>query len=128
MNFLVSPNALHSFPNEIGYKSVVLIEASPAKIRQHYSNTDDGKVFYSGDGGVEKLSKLVNAARWISENNVVWAPVIDLRSADPTRFFFADGRHTCVALEHAGYDCIRVAVPNDRESKLRSVIGCGDHT
>ena len=127
MRFLVSDAANHSFPAEpIGCKPAVLIHASTAKIREFYSETDDGRAFFSGAGGVEKLEKLSGAMEWIKNNPEVWAPVIDVRSPNPARFFFADGRHTFVALEKSGLTCIEIAVPQDRSQELRALLSCDD--
>lgn len=127
MKYVVSDNARHSFPAEsIGYKSAVLIKASASKIRRYYSQTDDGRIFFSGKEGVEKPEKLFEALTWIGGNEEVWAPVIDVRVPNVARFFFVDGRHTFVALERSGYSCIEVAVPQDRHGELQELLSC-DH-
>jgi len=126
MNYLISQNANRSFPAEpVGYKPAVLIEASTAKIRQFYSLTTDGELFFDGPNGVENSGKLQRAKDWITQNQTVWAPVIDARSSNVNKFFFADGRHTFVALEQAGYKCIQIVVPQDRAQELQSLLSCG---
>jgi len=127
MKFIVSNPALHSFPAEPhGCKAVDLISVSVAKVRHFYSKTDDGRIFFTYPDGVEKPSKLNAAITWIEMNNEIWAPVIDLRAIHPEAFFFADGRHTFVALERSGYKCIEIAVPRDRAHELQ-VLLCCDH-
>jgi hypothetical protein len=128
MKFIVSDAAKRSFPSDgAGCKPAVLIAACTKKIRHYYALTDDGKLFFSGPGGVEKLDKLECALEWLKNNPEVWAPVIDVRSPRAERFFFADGRHTFVALEQLGYSCIHIAVPEDRANDLLAVLQC-DHT
>ncbi|MEG3998067.1 hypothetical protein [Microcoleus sp. SVA1B1] len=128
MKFVFSDAAEHSFPAEpIGCKPVVLIATSTAKIRHYYSLTDDGRLFFSGEDGVEEPEKLAGALEWIKKHAEIWAPVIDVRSPNAERFFFADGRHTFVALERSGHACIEVAVPQDRHKELLDLLSC-DHT
>lgn len=125
MNYLLSKNANHSFPaTPLGYKRAVLIDADTSKIRHFYALTDNGRLFFSGPQGVEKLEKLQRATDWISENQDVWAPVVDVSSSNITLISFADGRHTFVALEQAGHKCIQIAVPNDKAQQLQVLLAC----
>ena len=125
MLFLISDAASHSFPADpVGCKPVVLIDACVAKIRHCYARTSDGQFFFNGAYGVEKRAKLDKARNWITDNNSIWAPVIDVRSPDVRNLFIADGRHTFVALEEAGFTCIRVVVPADRAPELQVLLQC----
>lgn len=125
MNYLLSKNANRSFPaDSVGCKRAVLIDASTSKIRHFYALTDEGKFFFSGTLGVEKPEKLQSAKKWISSNQNVWAPVVDVHPPDITRICFADGRHTFVALEQAGHKCIQIAVPFDKAKQLQKLLAC----
>jgi hypothetical protein len=125
MNYLLSQNANRSFPEPpVGYKQAVLIDAGTEKIRKLYSKTIDGNIFFSGPQGVEKLEKLQRAKDWISQNQDVWAPVVDVSPSDSSRISFADGRHTFAALDQAGYKCIQIAVPFDKVEQLKTLLAC----
>ncbi len=127
MQYQMSDNANFSFlkENPFGCKTPVLIQASTQKIRQYWAATEQGKRFFSMSGGVEKPFKLERACAWIAANKIIWAPVIDFRSNDPTKIHFSDGRHTFVALERLNYDCIEIAVPEEQASTLSVLLQCG---
>lgn len=127
MNYLISENAKYSFSNKPnGCKPPILIDASVAKIRQYWSKTEAGRLFFSHEVRVEKPEKLNKAQNWIANHKDIWAPVIDVRSTDPSRILFADGRHTFVALEKAGYQFIKISVPEDRADELKLLLQCFD--
>ncbi|MDO9114510.1 MAG: hypothetical protein Q7U63_12055 [Polaromonas sp.] len=125
MNYLISINAHHSYDSGSGPDTTpVLINASVSKLYEIWTTDYVGKLFIKGEQGVEKISKLIRATDQIKNFNEIWAPVIDLKTADPTGLTFADGRHTFIALKLNGYSCIKIVVPTSKAKILEDALSC----
>jgi hypothetical protein len=110
----------------MGDMTPVLIEVSVEKLFNIWKATYNGKLFLNGDGGAEKIAKLNRVTAWLIDCDEVWAPIIDLRVDDPTRLFFADGRHTFTALKNLGYIRIDIVVPKTKAEVLSNTLGVLD--
>ena len=126
MQYLISEDARYLFPDDsgVGYEEPVLIRASVMKIYEIWAKSSHGDSFINSQGGVEKPDKLKNASEWIACENEVWAPVIELRVNDSKSFYFAEGRHTFIALKNANFTCIDVAVRVSKQQDLLELFCC----
>lgn len=122
-NFIISDDARFTFSGSMEVDwAPVLVDVCPQKLYIAWISIDGGRNFLqdleNDNGHVERMKK----AKWRVENmEELWAPVVDLKVEDPSRFCIAAGRHTFKALVEAGYKSIKITVPLGRAKILSDV-------
>ena len=123
MNFVLSENARSLFGTyRGGHEEPVLIDASVDKLFELWQDSQQGHEFLNAPGGVEDPAKLDLAIAWVSVNDTVNAPVVDLGPESGRYLRFRDGRHTLIVLKGLGHKRIKVAVRENRAAELRKLL------
>lgn len=95
-----------------------MVEASVDKLLELWQDSEHGYKFLNAPGGVEKPVKFDFAVAWLSVNDTVHAPVVDVSPGSGGDLVFQDGRHTFIVLKGLGHKRIKVAVRKSRAAEL----------
>lgn len=123
VRFVLPPWADYSFERRLGQKRLpVVVTLSIKKIEDAWKKK---YLFdYVGAGGVGgKLSKYEGVKAWLSLNDTIYMPLLDLRVPHPECFRFNDGRHTYAFFRDAGQTKLEFGVPQDSEQLFVAAYG-----